>query len=158
MSASPVHTSPPRSPGALPAGPSMSTAGATSSPDATHSRLGVIMSGCIAVINAGSSSVKFALFQASDNADVLFRGQVEGIGLSPHLKVSNGRGEVVAEHTWSAAGFDHDAATREILATGARLLAGTPVVGIGHRIVHGGMKYNAPVRLDATVLADLTAL
>jgi len=89
---------------------------------------------------------------------VLFRGQVEGIGLSPHLKVSNGRGEVVAENTWSAAGFDHDAAVREILATGAKLLAGTPVTGIGHRIVHGGMKYHAPARLDATVLADLTAL
>ena len=37
------------------------------------------MSGCIAVINAGSSSVKFALYEASGEAKVLFRGQVEGI-------------------------------------------------------------------------------
>ena len=40
------------------------------------------MSGCIAVINAGSSSVKFALYEASGEANILFRGQVEDIGVS----------------------------------------------------------------------------
>lgn len=116
------------------------------------------MSGCIAVINAGSSSVKFALFEASDNGNVLFRGQVEGIGVSPRIRVSNPGGEVLVERTWSAAGFDHDAATREILTTAARLISGTPVIGIGHRVVHGGTKYNAPVRLDPTVLNALAEL
>ena len=37
------------------------------------------MSGCIAVINAGSSSVKFALYEAADDLKILSRGQVEGI-------------------------------------------------------------------------------
>ena len=46
------------------------------------------MSGCIAVINAGSSSVKFALYEASGEANVLFRGQVEGIGVAPHLRIA----------------------------------------------------------------------
>ena len=113
------------------------------------------MSGCIAVINAGSSSVKFALFDASSSTDALFRGQVEGIGVSPHLRVRNAAGEVLVEHSWNADGFDHDAATREILTTAQRLISGTPVIGIGHRIVHGGMKYDAPVRLDAAVLNEL---
>ena len=55
------------------------------------------MSGCIAVINAGSSSVKFALYDADVDANLRFRGQVEGIGVAPHLKISNGDGVVVTE-------------------------------------------------------------
>jgi acetate kinase len=113
------------------------------------------MSGCIAVINAGSSSVKFALCEASDGTDTLFSGQIEGIGVAPRLEVKTASGEVLEARTWSDAGFNHDAATREILATGARLISGTPVIGIGHRVVHGGMRYNAPVRLNLAVLTAL---
>jgi acetate kinase len=47
------------------------------------------MTGRIAVINAGSSSIKFAICQTSRNADILFRGQIEGIGVAPHLKARN---------------------------------------------------------------------
>ena len=116
------------------------------------------MSGCIAVMNAGSSSVKFALFEASADIDALFSGQIEGIGVAPRLKVRDAQGKIVAEHSWAAAGFDHDAATREIITTGRSLLAGTPVVGFGHRVVHGGMKHDAPVRLTPEVLAELAQL
>ncbi len=116
------------------------------------------MSGCVAVINAGSSSVKFALYEASNDAATLFRGQISGIGVSPHLHVKDAQGGTLLERTWPADGFNHDAATREILATAARLIAGTPVNGIGHRVVHGGMKYDAPVRLDRDVLDALTQL
>ena len=116
------------------------------------------MSGCIAVINAGSSSVKFALCADSDNADILFRGQIEGIGVSPRLSVKDAQGGSLVEREWPVAGFDHDVATREILDTGARLASGTPVRGIGHRVVHGGMKFDAPVRLDRDVLEALARL
>jgi acetate kinase len=116
------------------------------------------MTGSIAVINAGSSSVKFAICQASRDADILFRGQIEGIGVAPRLKVGNAQGATVAEQTWPADGFDHDAATREILTTGARLVSGTPVMGIGHRIVHGGVKFNTPIRLTADLLDELSKL
>src|ERR1700761_5491148 len=102
------------------------------------------MTGSIAVINAGSSSVKFAICQTSRNADILFRGQIEGIGVAPRLKVRNAQGATLAEQTWPANGFDHHAATREILTTGASLVSGAPVMGIGHRVVHGGVKFNAP--------------
>jgi acetate kinase len=116
------------------------------------------MSGCIAVINAGSSSVKFALYDADVDANLRFRGQVEGIGVAPHLKISNGDGVVVTERSWPADGFDHDVATRELLKIGRALLEGAPVAGIGHRVVHGGMQYAAPVRLDRTILASLSKL
>jgi acetate kinase len=116
------------------------------------------MTGRIAVINAGSSSVKFAICQASRNVDILFRGQIEGIGVAPRLKVRNAQGAMVAEQTWPADGFDHNAATREIITTGASLNSGTPAIGIGHRVVHGGMKYEGPIRLNSEVLDELLKL
>jgi acetate kinase len=116
------------------------------------------MSGCIAVINAGSSSIKFALCEASSKADTLFRGQIEGIDVSPHLKVKDAEGATVIERTWPVDGFNHATATREILTTARGLVSGTPVKGIGHRVVHGGMKFDAPIRLDRDVLAALALL
>jgi acetate kinase len=115
------------------------------------------MSGCIAVINAGSSSIKFALCGLTADDDIQYRGQVEGIGVDPRLKVRNAQGETIAERAWPAAGFDHNAAAEAILHTGASLAAGT-VVGIGHRVVHGGLTYDAPVRLDRGVVETLSRL
>lgn len=115
------------------------------------------MSGCIAVINAGSSSIKFALYGTDPKAELRFRGQVEGIGVNPRLRVKDGRGEVVDERTWHAKEFGHAAAAEAVLQTGSKLAAGT-VVGIGHRVVHGGLKYDAPVRIDQPVLEDLSQL
>lgn len=116
------------------------------------------MSGCIGVMNAGSSSIKFALYSASGEMDLLFRGQVEGIGVSPHLNVKDARGGTVIERTWPAHGFNHEAAAREILTTAAGLVSGTSVTGIGHRVVHGGIRFDAPIRLDRDTLEALAEL
>ena len=116
------------------------------------------MSDYIVVINAGSSSVKFALYDTNADVSMRFRGQVEGIGVAPSLRIGNADGEVVAECTWPADGFDHDAATRELLKIGVALIEGAPVTGIGHRVVHGGMKYATPIRLDGATLASLSEL
>ncbi len=116
------------------------------------------MSSCVAVINAGSSSIKFAIFSYSDDAGILFRGQIEGIGVSPRLRVRDAEGKTLDERTWPSSGFDHGAATREILDTGVRLVSGMPVLGIGHRVVHGGVRFAAPVRLDLDVLDELARL
>ena len=111
--------------------------------------------GCIAVINAGSSSIKFALYGGEA---LLFRGQVEQIGIAPRLKVVDGKAAIVDQKQWAPAGFDHHTATSEIIDTARALLGGRPVTAVGHRVVHGGMKYSAPVRIDAGVIADLAAL
>jgi len=116
------------------------------------------MFGSIAVINAGSSSIKFALYDAVADGPALFRGQIEGIGVKPHLKVRNTQGETVEDRLWPAAGFDHAAATQQILETGVRLAAGKRAVGIGHRVVHGGLHYESPVRLDEAVIGALAEL
>ena len=64
----------------------------------------------------------------------------------------------MADRTWPAGGLDHRSATNEIIALGRQLLAGRPVLAFGHRVVHGGVDFAAPARVDADVLAKLARL
>jgi acetate kinase len=116
------------------------------------------MEGCIAVLNAGSSSLKFALYDAASDGAALFRGQIEEIGLAPRLSAIDGTGAVVAERSWGAAVLDHRAAAAEILGLAPTLLRGGQVVAFGHRVVHGGTIFAAPVRIDDSVRARLAEL
>ena len=114
------------------------------------------MPDCIAVINAGSSSVKFAVYESGDPI-ALYRGQVEGIGTAPHLRIVDGTAAIVADDTWTPDKFDHAMATREILLAGQRLMSGK-VSAIGHRVVHGGRSNAAPMMVTAELLDDLAKL
>lgn len=114
--------------------------------------------GCIAVLNAGSSSIKFALYEAGRDGAALFRGQIESIGLAPQLRATDASGAVIAERRWSEAALDHHDATGEILKLVRELLAGRPVLAFGHRVVHGGTTFAAPARINGTVLAALAKL
>src|SRR6266550_6184321 len=116
------------------------------------------MTGCIAVLNAGSSSIKFALYEAGRDGVRLFRGQVENIGLAAHLEASDAAGKTVADRRWNKGELDHRGATAEILKLGRDLLAGRPVLAFGHRVVHGGTKFAAPARVDDGVMAELKKL
>ena len=94
------------------------------------------MNGPILVLNCGSSSIKFALFDAGPEPlprKPLWAGQVEGIGK----------------------GKPYAAALQEVRETVVRQTGGTPPAAIVHRVVHGGTEYAAPVRIDARVLEDL---
>lgn len=112
------------------------------------------MADSIAVINAGSSSIKFAVYAATDET-LLFRGQIESIGIEPQLTVRDPSGATIAEQSWQPEGFDHRAATQEIVRAVNGRLDGSTIVAVGHRVVHGGMKYAAPVRVDPAALAEL---
>ena len=113
---------------------------------------------CVAVLNAGSSSIKFALYEAGHDGPLLLGGQVEGIGVEPHLKARNAAGATVADRSWNKAELDHGSATAEILKLGRELLAGRPVLGVGHRVVRGGTQFAAPVQVDAGVMTSLKKL
>src|ERR1700740_3627944 len=104
------------------------------------------MNGCIAVINAGSSSIKFAVYEGEA---ALFRGRVEGVGVSPRLRVADAAGAPIVDQNLAAEALNHAAATRRLLETAVELIRGRPVLAVGHRVVHGGLKYAAPVRVDA---------
>ena len=114
--------------------------------------------GCIAVLNAGSSSIKFALYEAGRDGPLLYRGQVERLGAAAHLKAVNAKGEVAAEREWPKGALDHRGATNEIIRLCREMLAGRPVIAVGHRVVHGGEAFSGPARIDATVLAKLARL
>jgi acetate kinase len=116
------------------------------------------MKSSIAVINAGSSSIKFALHAADGDLALLYRGQVEKIGSTPRLKVIGPQHQTVVERDWPRGALTHRTAAQEILKVGAELAKDTPVRAVGHRVVHGGMEYSAPVRIDDSVLANLDRL
>ncbi len=116
------------------------------------------MKGSVAVVNAGSSSIKFALYTADPDLALLYRGQVEKIGSDSRLKVVNDRRETVLERDWKRGELDHRAATREILQVGRQFAGDSPVQAVGHRVVHGGLDYAAPVKVDGPVLEVLAKL
>ena len=113
----------------------------------------------ILVINAGSSSIKFSVFQtAADRAlsqDV--HGQVEGIGGSARLTVLDAHGGKLADEPLT--GASHEGAMAAIHQWFAGHVGSeSGFDGVGHRVVHGGLKYSQPALVDATLLADLEQL
>jgi acetate kinase len=111
----------------------------------------------IAVLNAGSSSLKFSVFAARDGAlDLAARGQAEGLYTTPRFVAKDGAGRLLAEKKWGdGAKLGHDGALDHLVAFLRSELANHRLVGIGHRVVHGGLEYTHPVRLDAKVLVAL---
>lgn len=112
------------------------------------------------VLNAGSSSLKFCVFQRPDGDGwrLEARGQIEGIGTAPKLRVKNGEGKSVADEkvdTWVRDGRD----AVDVLAVWLRShYGGARVLGVGHRVVHGGVWFTAPAILDRHTLAHLYEL
>src|SRR6478752_6810500 len=116
------------------------------------------MTDFIVVLNAGSSSIKFAIHARGSDAPASHRGQIEAIGVAPALKVRDAAGKVVAEHAWSPDGLDHAAATRELVQVIVGLLGREKIAAVGHRVVHGGVHFAAPVQVDDAMLAELDRL
>jgi acetate kinase len=116
------------------------------------------MSDHILTLNAGSSSVKFALF-AAGTLDAMALGQVDGIGTHPRLTVKSGRGEpLVAEAlAGDRAVADHAGALASVLAFLRERFPQIRVTAAGHRVVHGGPDFAAPVVVTPDILRQLEA-
>lgn len=118
------------------------------------------MKGAISVINSGSSSIKFSLFNCSEDRDLdlVFHGQVGGIGGAPRFVANTAAGEVLAERTWpNSPDIDHDSLTLHIIdwLKTNRQERNLNLLGVGHRVVHGGRQYSYPVHVDEAVLQKL---
>jgi acetate kinase len=115
------------------------------------------MADAIVVLNAGSSSIKFSLFTiAADVLELELRGQIEGLHGAPRFVSKDTGGEVVSERRWpEGMSLGHDGALEHLIAYLRAEVAQHHLVGIGHRVVQGGLEYRAPVRVDTTVLAAL---
>ena len=78
----------------------------------------------------------------------LYSGQIEGILTDTRFKAKDGSGKTVEEKKWPAdSPLDHKGAIETLFAWGREVLKGTDrIVAIGHRVVHGGLNYKAPVK------------
>lgn len=111
-------------------------------------------------LNAGSSSLKFALYGVSEALPLLAHGQVEGLGdeQRPRLHVSLADGERHTQALAHQAGRpDHDIALDALLALLQAQFPRRKVRSVSHRVVHGGPEFAQPVRLDAALLQALAA-
>lgn len=109
----------------------------------------------VLVLNCGSSSIKFALFDAAMQPlprQPLWAGRVEGIGGSNSKLVQAGSAPTALVLD---ARQPYQAALQHVRATVVAQTGGQPPAAVVHRVVHGGTKYAAPVRIDAAKLTEL---
>jgi len=109
----------------------------------------------IVTINAGSSSLKFAVYREADLA-VELSGQVADLGGEPRLRARAGA-DVVADEPWLA-GQDFDAILEGVFLWLARTGWADGAVAVGHRIVHGGLEFREPAVLAPEVIRRLESL
>jgi acetate kinase len=113
----------------------------------------------VLVLNAGSSSLKFCVYHTpqDDTWRLEARGQIEGIGTSPRFSAKDGSGGVLADRQIDTV-TDGRTALDALAAWLRARFAGASVLGVGHRVVHGGARYAAPTVVTPRVLADLRQL
>jgi len=110
------------------------------------------------VLNAGSSSLKFCVFERPPNESwhLEARGQIEGIGTSPRLSVKDEKGESLAKQ--DVAVHDANEALDALAAWLRSKYDRSRLLGVGHRVVHGGAQFTGPTILNAEVLRELYRL
>src|SRR5687767_10408701 len=95
------------------------------------------------VLNAGSSSLKFCVFDrpSGEAWGLEARGQIEGIGTSPRLSVKDGSGERMTDEALDASVRNGRDAIDVLAAWLKSKYGGARVLGVGHRVVHGGARF-----------------
>jgi len=115
----------------------------------------------IITLNAGSSSLKFSVYLQGESLEELIVGQVENLGPAASIEYQH-KGDAKKAHK-NIGTADHKIALIEILNVLEPLLdihdgEGHKVVGVGHRVVHGGIEFDQPVVIDDHVIDRLAAL
>lgn len=119
------------------------------------------MANAFVVLNAGSTSVKFAAYTGDDphSLALVCRGQLDGIGSQPSFATKNSKGEVIATRTWNKERpLDREEALKFVIAWLERHEAGLKIVAVGHRVVQGGVAHERPTLVDQKVLGELEKL
>jgi acetate kinase len=121
------------------------------------------MADLILVLNAGSSSMKFRAYRADagdgDALPLVVRGQIEGLYTEPHFTVSEADGGRRQEHLWpKGTQLGHDGAV-DYLANFLRSHGeGHHLAAVGHRVVHGGLRFDQPTLVTPEVVDALAGL
>lgn len=117
------------------------------------------MPDAILVLNAGSSSLKFSVFVVGADLALRVGGNLEELQGHARFHAIDPSGTIVDSHAWpEAKPPGHDGAIAFLLDWLQARSGGDRLWAVGHRVVHGGVDYAAPVRVTATVLAALERL
>jgi acetate kinase len=115
------------------------------------------MSNAILTLNAGSSSLKFALFDIADGGVRLsVKGEAEKLDSTPHFMAEDAGGKSLADESWPDTSFD--AVIGKILDWAISHLGRDQLVAVGHRMVHGGPDHTQPERVTPDLLNALDAM
>ena len=116
----------------------------------------------IAVVNAGSSSIKLSMFSLHEDRQLgplrlELRAQVEGLGTStPRFEAAHADGSRAGSRDWPVGErLSHDGALDHLVEFVTHEFPGIEMLGIGHRVVHGGTAFETPVVVTPPVLAQL---
>jgi acetate kinase len=118
------------------------------------------MSDAILVLNAGSSSIKFSLFEGHVRPSakrLICDGEFDGIGHRGHFVAKDHAGTALADRDMQEAA-SHEDALATLLKWVDRQFPNNHLIAAGHRVVHGGSIYTEPVRIDASVVDELHRL
>jgi len=118
------------------------------------------MSDAILVLNAGSSSIKFSMFPGHERPTrqgVVCEGECEGIGHRVHFTAKDRTGVSLVDE-YLIEGTTHEDALAALLRWLEVHYLDDQLVAAGHRVVHGGSLYTAPVLIDALVTDELRGL
>ncbi|MCV2369220.1 acetate/propionate family kinase [Roseateles oligotrophus] len=118
------------------------------------------MSRAILVLNAGSSSIKFSLFlEQGESLEFFLGGQLEGLYTSTRFKAKQAQGLLMRENDWpQGLPLGHDGAIAYLADFLREELGQHSLVAVGHRVVHGGLDFAAPLRLNAETVERLEKL
>ncbi|HZT86629.1 MAG TPA: acetate/propionate family kinase [Stellaceae bacterium] len=120
------------------------------------------MPDAILTVNAGSSSIKFAVYRIGEDSGGLAlaaKGLLEGIGTAPRLAIHDAAGRFLAQREWAEGGtLRHEDLLAAVLDEIQGRLDGSALRGAGHRVVHGGADFTAPAVATPPVMSALEAL
>jgi acetate kinase len=117
------------------------------------------MSDAILVLNSGSSSIKFGLFDISPTEPVLLcKGLLDEHDAMPRFTVTGATGNSLFEKRRPAGGDGGDGLLIDILDWTNGYLAGGTLLAVGHRVVHGGREFTGPVEVTEATIEALDAL
>jgi acetate kinase len=111
----------------------------------------------ILVVNAGSSSVKFQVFDADGGTGLkrLIKGQMSGIGTRPRLRAEGADRTLLIDQSYAPERVADVATALAVAGAWLRETHNLEPIAVGHRVVHGGPQYDQPVLVDMDVLAQL---
>jgi acetate kinase len=105
----------------------------------------------ILVVNSGSSSVKFQIFEIQGRNDVavLMKGQVDGVGILPRIRVESATAAILLDQLFSREQVPSLPAALNEAARWLRETQHLQPVATGHRVVHGGPDHDRPIVVDS---------